>query len=288
MIVHETHTIHDPLAPFSFMSFCLSPLPNNLHRPGNWHEDLEILSVHEGAAAIHIGGDIFDVKKGDIVVFNSNLIHSIIPYEESVSYDCLIISPTFCSENGIELFSTQFVPVFRDERISAMMNRLQEQFPAPHTSPFVLKEENRRLSRFLPQRATITQILSDIYCYHLMSKNVTLSAKDTNESIKQALEFIHANSHRDISLNEISEIVGLSPFYFSREFRRATQVTFVSYVNQVRCNHAKHYLKKGSCSIAEVSTLCGFRNQSYFSKIFLQIEGITPSEYQKRKQEKSN
>ncbi len=50
MIVHETHAIHDTLAPFFFMSFHLCPLPNNLHRPGNWHDDLELLSFRDGTA----------------------------------------------------------------------------------------------------------------------------------------------------------------------------------------------------------------------------------------------
>lgn len=283
MIRHETHTIQDSRAPFSFMSFHLFPFASHLNRPGNWHEDLEIISLKEGIATVYIGDRIFTAKAGDTVIFNSNLIHSIIPCDGPVSYDCLIVHPSFTSDNCMDIFSIQFRPFIKnDEKLFLLMEDLRKVFPGPHSSSFTLKEENRKLKFFLPQRAAILRILSHLYCSHLVSKNVSLSNKTTNENIKRALEFIHANIHRDLSLDEVAEVVGLNSCYFSREFRRVTQITFVSYVNQVRCECAKHYLKKDQFSIAEISKQCGFSDQAYFSRTFLRIEGITPSEYQKR------
>lgn len=283
MITHETHKIQDERAPFEFMSFRLCKTKNNYSRPGNWHEDFELLCINDGTLHVYIGDNTFTASIGDIVIFNSNIIHSMIPATPSVSYDCLIVNSTFCSNNYIDVDNLRFKSLVQDDKLFQLIQELKKEFPRIHPSPFTLTNDDRNLKYLLPQRATVLRIMAYLYCNHQdFSQNLS-SYKSTSNKVKQALEYIHANIYRDISLDEVATEVGLNSSYFSREFRKATQYTFVSYVNFVRCEQAKHLLKKRQHSISEISQKCGFSNQSYFSKTFLRLEGITPSEYQKRK-----
>ena len=97
--------------------------------------------------------------------------------------------------------------------------------------------------------------------------------------IKESIGLIRAQSERDLSLDEISNAVGLSKYYFAREFRRITGYTFVSYVNMTRCEKAKLLLAEKRMSIGEIGRACGFENQSYFSRTFRNYTGVLPGAY---------
>ena len=282
MIDFELHPIQDLRAPFAFMSFKLYPLSNSKKRPGNWHDDLEILNIIEGSAEIYLNNTFFTVKKGDIVVFNSNYIHSIVPITAPVQYDCLIINSRFCIDNHIDIRSLLFQPHIKDDELSKLLQDLKNAFPREHKSPFTLTDEDRDLKYILPQRALVLHILSNLYCDHVISTNSQkIAHKD--QKVKQAIEFINKNFQRTISLNEIAETVGLNSSYLSREFSKVTSISISLYINHLRCKYAKHLLIRNDIPIAKVSSLCGFTDPSYFSRVFLKSEGISPSEYQKKK-----
>ena len=61
-------------------------------------------------------------------------------------------------------------------------------------------------------------------------------------------------------------------------------MTFTQYKNTVRINHAKELIRKGGLSMTEIAQKTGFDSSSRFSKVFHQIEGISPQQYQSKKQ----
>ena len=101
-------------------------------------------------------------------------------------------------------------------------------------------------------------------------------------AIKQAIGYIRSKSEQDLSLDEVSRFVGLSKYYFAREFHRITGYTFVAFVNLTRCENAKHLLAENRMSIGDVGRTCGFGNQSYFSRTFLKYTGMLPREYREQ------
>jgi AraC-like DNA-binding protein len=90
---------------------------------------------------------------------------------------------------------------------------------------------------------------------------------------------IRSEVSRDLSLDEVAEFVGLSKYYFAREFRRVTGYTFVTYVNLMRCERAKVLLAQNKLNIGEVGRACGFSNQSYFTRTFRAYTGRLPGVY---------
>lgn len=115
------------------------------------------------------------------------------------------------------------------------------------------------------------------------AQSMNTGKKDhTHHLIKKALEYIQNNFNRDISLNEISEELNISSYYFSKLFKDETGEGFVEYMTKRRVDRAKEMLKDPQKSIKEIGSECGYSDPNYFSRIFKKATGMTPTEYKER------
>lgn len=100
-----------------------------------------------------------------------------------------------------------------------------------------------------------------------------------SDVVFKAMEYIRQNYDRKLSLEDIAQHVYLSRSYLSSLFREEAGQTLFSYINQVRVEKSKLFLMNPSSSLAEVAALCGFEDQSYFTKVFRKITGLSPKQY---------
>ena len=100
-----------------------------------------------------------------------------------------------------------------------------------------------------------------------------------NEPIQKALCYIHDNYHRDITLEEVAGVVFMNSAYFSALFKREMGQSFVVYTNGLRMKEAGRLLSEGELRAVEISHLLGFRDVSYFNRVFKKHYGKSPSEY---------
>ena len=87
---------------------------------------------------------------------------------------------------------------------------------------------------------------------------------------------------KDISLDEVSREVDISPYYFSKLFKQETGGNFIEYLTEVRLRNARELLKDSGLSIKEICAESGYSDPNYFSRIFKKYEGVTPSEFRER------
>ena len=80
----------------------------------------------------------------------------------------------------------------------------------------------------------------------------------TLKKVKQSISFIKKNYTRDISLDEIASVAGLSRYHFCREFKKATDLTPIEFINRMRCEYAKTLLESHKYSVSEISAMVGF------------------------------
>lgn len=99
--------------------------------------------------------------------------------------------------------------------------------------------------------------------------HITMSAKT----------FIDNNYHRDITLEDVSQAVNLSPYYFSKLFKAETGENFIDYLTRVRITKAKQLLHNRELSIKEICYTIGYSDPNYFSRNFKKIVGVTPTEF---------
>ena len=80
-------------------------------------------------------------------------------------------------------------------------------------------------------------------------------------------------------INQIAEALDISPSYLSRLFHRETGTKLQDYIVEVRIDRAAELLLYSSLSISDIAVYVNFPNQSYFTKLFKKVKGITPFSY---------
>jgi YesN/AraC family two-component response regulator len=101
--------------------------------------------------------------------------------------------------------------------------------------------------------------------------------------IYKAVDYMKRGYSGKLTLEETAAYVNLSPSYFSKVFKEELGCSFNTYLNELRIEKSKSILLAGSASIVEICDMVGFEDQSYFTKVFKKITGVTPGKYRERR-----
>lgn len=97
--------------------------------------------------------------------------------------------------------------------------------------------------------------------------------------LKRVLDYIEASLDADIRLQDLAAEACLSPFHFSRLFRKATGLSPHRYVTDRRVHLARERLACDGFSLVEIGLDCGFGSQANFTRVFRKSTGLTPGQY---------
>lgn len=115
---------------------------------------------------------------------------------------------------------------------------------------------------------------------YLCSDNYKLAFDERgNKRMADVYNYIRENYFKPISLEKISKIARMSPFAFSRYFKKNCGAGFVEYLNRVRTNKACYLLRETEYQVHDIAVECGFASISNFNKQFRKTEGISPRDY---------
>ena len=146
---------------------------------------------------------------------------------------------------------------------------------------FGIKDENQ--SYLLSMNSIEEYLALENWCreriVHIIKNISELQKKKINRVIIDAKQFIQENFSNEITLEEVSKSVCVSPHYFSRLFKEETSENFIEYLTKIRIEKAKELMKTSNLSIKEICFKIGYADPNYFSHIFKKIEKLTPSEY---------
>jgi len=112
-----------------------------------------------------------------------------------------------------------------------------------------------------------------------LSRIINTREHSENPIIKKVCEYIDKNLSQDISLDQVASYVNVSTFYLSKLFKEEKNITFVNFLTDKRLDKSRDLLKQTNLSIKEITSECGWNDQNYFSRIFKNKYGVTPSEY---------
>ncbi|WP_071819364.1 helix-turn-helix transcriptional regulator [Gloeothece citriformis] len=116
------------------------------------------------------------------------------------------------------------------------------------------------------------------YCVTKISLNL-YSGGLSDGQLLLITDYINDNLAGEIKLSNLSELIGISQFHFSRLFKQTVGISPHQYLMRQRIERAKLLLKNSPLSVVEVALSCGFSSHSHFGKYFRQITGLTPKEY---------
>ena len=107
----------------------------------------------------------------------------------------------------------------------------------------------------------------------------TRKEESSLSAIEVAKKYIESNYSKDLSLDDVSKVVDISPYYFSKLFKDEAGINFVDYVTGIRIEHAKQLISDGGLSIKEICAAVGYSDPNYFTRSFKKKVGLTPTEY---------
>ncbi len=97
--------------------------------------------------------------------------------------------------------------------------------------------------------------------------------------IRKCIDYIYDNLHEELSLESLSQVIGLSPGYLSRLFLKERGVSVKDFIIRAKIETAENLLKFSDFSYLDISLALGFCSQSAFISTFKKINGITPKQY---------
>ncbi|MBO9650076.1 MAG: AraC family transcriptional regulator [Variovorax sp.] len=138
----------------------------------------------------------------------------------------------------------------------------------------------QRLARFLEYLAELVKCAD----YRLLS-NVQMQGVEGDAEVDQInviVNRITSNLAEPIVMSDIATELGMSESRFSRFFKRSTGNSFTDFVNRVRINSACHLLMQTDHYVTDICYQVGFNNVANFNRRFLEIKGMTPTEFRRQ------
>ncbi len=99
------------------------------------------------------------------------------------------------------------------------------------------------------------------------------------DAMQKAVKYVNAHYSEQITLEDVARVVKLSPTYFSKLFSEEMGCRFTVYLNRLRIERAKLLLSETETPLVDIALLVGFEDQSYFTKVFRKIAGLSPGKY---------
>ena len=227
------------------------------------HTSAELIYIEKGEAALTTGTLEYKLSTGDFAFIMPSMLHSIVPSDD----DAVI-----------------YIINCKTELIQDVIKRLSGLRPA---SP-VLKSAN------VPQQL--------LYALHSLSterdKNIAhswinliiniVTAKlrfaeihdgVTSELSNRVLTYLSLHYREQISLEQLSEAMGVSRFHLSHLFSNKLGIGFKEYLNNLKIECAKNLLRTTDIPISEIYSEAGFENQRTFNRVFRENTGSSPRNY---------
>ncbi len=112
----------------------------------------------------------------------------------------------------------------------------------------------------------------------LLAGNALL-ARNAGSTLAPAVSYVATNYPEKLRLATAARLCDLSPFQFSRNFKKELGFTFRDFVVRVRIERAAELMKHSSASVTEAAFVVGFNDLSYFARMFRRQLGVSPSHY---------
>ena len=118
-------------------------------------------------------------------------------------------------------------------------------------------------------------------------------APEESENSQTALVMAHVRRYLednymfDLSLDSVGEILHISPAYLSAQFKKYQKMNFLDCLTELRINAAKELLADPFRSSAEVASMVGYEDASYFARAFKKRTGMTPTQYRRQAGQKA-
>lgn len=278
----------------NFLPLILNVGKAELHSDWNY-EDVNspfarIYYIVAGTASISIKDKLYELKEGNLYMIPPYVRHSNHCDGAFVHYYMHIIEEDIFNHGSIFDEFDFPVEVKAEDFDIHLFNRLIEMNPAMRLIDYVpdsyntttstlnalLQNKKRNLNLRIESRGIVYQIFSR-FLKTAITKNTPVDNR-----IQACVQYINSNLNQDLRIETLAEKSCMSRNHFIRKFKLEMGVTPIQYINNRKIEKAQYYLFVGDRNVKDIAYSLGFYEMSNFYRLFKQIAGITPQEYQKQ------
>ena len=259
--------------------FLQTATPNTIACTAHIHSAIELIFVNEGSYTVSLDGEQYELEKGDLILFCSGSVHNISSlFEEKNSYYVIKIPPAifndFADREASIAYSMRFSLHRRDLKFLWKSQEISDTRKAILNS-LINEYDNCNYASEVARSLYIMQLLLDI-----LRETPPLVEFKTNDacasSVYGVMRYVREHYADNIDEKALARSQGMSYSYFSRSFKRVTGMTFRSYLNRTRINHAEQMLCQNESSVSDIASACGYNSISYFINVYRNLTGSTP------------
>lgn len=232
--------------------------------PLHMHRTFEIILLCEGTMRVQVEKQEFELNAGDMLLVKSNCVHSTTTDETSCAKFC----------------------IFSPELIGAVSSQFKQH---PLTSPVIRNVPlmYRELFEGIDGSSSICKIKGFLYSVcDLFYERLDLTREEVlmgrDHLLREVLQYVEQNIHTSCALTLVAEELECSASYLSRVFSTTVGIPYMTYVRNVKINHACYLLKNTNDKIADIASQCGYTSLATFHHNFKERMGCNPTEYRQR------
>ena len=240
------------------------------------HDFCEIMYVVDGNGSITVDRVTRNVRKGDIVIYNANLVHE----EESSSDKPMALY--FMALGGLRLTDlpgNHLLPPGLDYIYPS--GKYADVFTTCFDRMIPEFEKKEQFYAEIAQNLAMTMVM---YMFRIINEQNHGSSPllQSNAGVRQAVAYIQDHLHEELTLEVIARHCHMSKFYLSHQFTQVQGISLSKYILQSRITRSMRLLRDTPMAVKEIAESVGFHDVTYFCRAFKAETGMTPLQYRKQ------
>ena len=243
------------------------------------HNAVEIIYVKKGNVVWFVNDDAIQLKEGETLIINSNVIHSGVEMLDS---------------NSVITYIHVDIAKYIKSSLSKQIKNINEFVTKYLTRQYYVSGQDKELSIVCEniERESIQQkpgfeLYIKAYIYQIVAfMNRKGLLTNVNElrgmdllRIEPVIDYIENNFQSRLYIEELSDIIHYSKYQLCRCFKKITGGTVVDYINFVRLSYAVEMLGTTDMTVSDIALECGFASTQYFNETFKKYKGCTPGAF---------
>jgi len=237
--------------------------------PNHFHDYYVIGFIESGERCLSCKNKEYTVEPGDLLLFNPRDNHTCEQTDgRTLDYRCINVPVETMNRAAFEITGKEYLPYFATTVVFH-----SELVPLLRELHMIIMEEERGF-----RKEEIFFFLLEQLIKEFSEEGIEPSLAEENRETRIICNFLEENYMKNITLDELSELTGLSKYYLLRSFTKQKGISPYRYLETIRIDRAKKLLEKGVLPI-EAALQTGFTDQSHFSNFFKKFIGLTPKQY---------
>ena len=237
--------------------------------PNHFHEHYVIGFIEDGQRYLSCKGKEYTIESGDLILFNPGDNHICEQIDgNTLDYRCINIQTEVMSKAVFDITGRGYLPYFETQVVfhSELVSLLKE------LHLMIMQEETDF------RKEEIFFFLLEQLIKEYTRQDLSIPKSEQSAEAKAICDYLEQNYMKNITLDDLRGITGLSKYYLLRSFTKQKGISPYSYLETIRINKAKKLLEQGVLPI-DVALQTGFTDQSHFSNFFKKFIGLTPKQY---------